>query len=150
MPQSLSSVLVHLVFSTKNRIPLISAEIEPELHAFVGGIARDCGCSLLAAGGVEDHCHLLCSLSRTISISTLMEELKTRSSKWIKTKGVTFSGFHWQNGYGAFSIGQSQVNSLKAYFAVQKTHHKKVSFQDEFRVFLRKYEITFDERYMWD
>jgi len=150
MPQSLSLVLVHLVFSTKNRAPMIRPEIEPNLHAFLGGIVRDCGCTAIACGGTEDHIHMLCSLSRTIAIASLVEGLKTRSSKWVKTQGRAYDQFHWQNGYGVFSIGKSQEEALKRYIARQKEHHQKASFQDEFRAILRKYGVTFDEQYIWD
>ncbi|MBM3334207.1 IS200/IS605 family transposase [Candidatus Sumerlaeota bacterium] len=150
MPQSLSVVLLHLVFSAKNRDPLIHPEIEADLHAFLGAIARDCGCVALAIGGTEDHVHLLCSLSRNICIADFVEELKTRSSKWIKTKGRAYSEFHWQSGYGVFSMGKSQEDALKRYIATQKEHHRRVSFQEEFRAILGKYGVEFDERYVWD
>jgi REP element-mobilizing transposase RayT len=150
MPQSLSLILVHLVFSTKKREPLILPEIEGELQAFMGGIARDCGCPALVIGGTADHRHLLCSLSRTMTVAALIEELKTRSSKWIKTKGREYTGFSWQAGYGAFSIGKSQVPIVQRYIAGQKEHHRRVSFQDEFRAFLKKYGVEYDERYVWD
>jgi len=150
MPQSLSCVLVHLVFSTKNRVPAITPEVESELHAFLGGIARDCGCPALAVGGTEDHLHLLCSLSRTITLADLLEHLKTRSSKWLKTKGPAFAGFHWQNGCGVFSIGRSQEAAVKKYLGGQKAHHRRTSFQDELRALLQKYGVEYDERYVWD
>jgi len=150
MPQSLSVVLVHLVFSTKNREPLIHPDVQTELYAFLGGTARDCGCPMLDRGGTEDHIHLLCSLSRTITIANLVEELKTRSSKWLKTKGPAYAGFHWQSGYGVFSIGRSQEAVVKKYIAGQAEHHRKFSFQDEFRLLLRKYGVEYDERYVWD
>ena len=150
MPQSFSVVLLHIVFSTKNRAPIIRRDVESDLHAFLGGITRDCGCVALDIGGTEDHVHLLCSLSRTITIASLVEDVKTRSSKWLKTKGKSYGQFHWQNGYGAFSIGKSQEGALKRYIARQKEHHKRVSFQDEFRTILRKYVVQWDERYVWD
>jgi putative transposase len=150
MPQSLSCVLVHLVFSTKEREPLIRADVEPDLHAFLGGIARDCRCPALAVGGTADHIHILTSLSRTISLAQLAEDLKSRSSKWIKTKGGVFEVFHWQAGYGAFSLGKSQEEAVRAYIANQKEHHRRVTFQDEFRAFLKKYAVPYDERYIWD
>jgi len=90
------------------------------------------------------------SLSRVINIADLVEEVKTESSKWIKTKGAEFRNFHWQRGYGAFSIGQSQLSSVKRYIAGQKVHHQRVTFQDEYRKFLKSYGIDYDERYVWD
>lgn len=150
MPQSLSSVLVHLVFSTKNRRPDITPNIENELHKYLATVARNAQCPSLAINGTEDHLHLLVSLHRTVAIATLIEEIKTASSKWIKTKGPRFRTFQWQAGYGAFSIGQSNVAALTKYIVNQKTHHRRRTFQDELRDLLRKYEIKFDERHVWD
>lgn len=150
MPQSLSCVLIHLVFSTKNREPWIRENIEQELHAYLGGILRDLECPSLVIGGTADHVHFLFRLARTKAISAVVEEVKTGSSKWIKTQGPAFQQFHWQAGYGAFSIGQSGVDRLKQHIASQREHHYGRSFQDEFREFLTRYEIPFDERYVWD
>jgi REP element-mobilizing transposase RayT len=150
MPQSLSSILIHLVFSTKNREPFIKPIIEKELYPYMAKIVRALKSSSLAIDGTSDHLHILFSLSRVIKIADLVEEVKTESSKWIKTKGPEFKNFHWQNGYGAFSIGQSQVAILKRYIARQKVHHQRVTFQDEYRKFLKSYGIDYDERYVWD
>jgi putative transposase len=150
MPQSLSSILVHLIFSTKNREPFISEVIEAELHPYMASIFRALKSPSLAIDGTSDHVHILFSLSRVIKIAELVEEVKTESSKWIKTKGPEFRNFHWQAGYGAFSIGQSQVPILKRYIARQKLHHQRVTFQDEYRKFLKTYGIDYDERYVWD
>ena len=150
MPQSLSSVFIHLVFSTKNRESFITPEIEPELHAYMSAIFRECQSSSLLVGGTRDHIHALFMLARTWTIANLVEEIKTSSSKWLKTKGREFRNFHWQSGYGAFSIGQSQVQRVKAYIANQKEHHRRQGFQDELRALLQKYEIEYDERYVWD
>ncbi|MBL7224304.1 MAG: IS200/IS605 family transposase [Candidatus Brocadiae bacterium] len=150
MAQSLANILVHLIFSTKNRLPLIRPEVEHELHAYLAAVCREMDCPALDAGGTEDHVHILLSLSRTVTLSSLVEEVKKRSSKWIKTKGEAFAEFAWQAGYGAFSIGQSGVGRVKQYIAKQKEHHRKVSFQDELRAFLRRYQVEFDERYLWD
>mgnify|MGYP001568160075 CR=1 FL=1 len=124
MPQSLSCVLVHFVFSTKNRQRLILPEIEADLHAFLGGIFRDCGSPALTVGGAEDHVHILSLLAKTMSQSAMMEEAKTRSSKWIKRKGNAYRQFYWQSGYGAFSIARSKVAALRGYIARQKQHHR--------------------------
>jgi REP element-mobilizing transposase RayT len=150
MPQSLSSVLVHLIFSTKNRHPFITAEIEKELHPYMASIFKALKSPSLTIGGFDDHVHILFSLARTINIAELVEEVKTDSSKWIKTKGSDFSRSQWQRGYGAFSIGQSQVTALKRYIARQRIHHQRVTFQDEYRKFLDGYGIAYDERYVWD
>jgi putative transposase len=150
VPQSLSSVLIHLVFSTKNREPWIRGAVEGQLHAYLGGILRDIHCPSLTIGGTADHVHILFVLARTLAISAVVEEVKTGSSKWMKTISPTFQNFHWQAGYGAFSIGQSGVGQLKGYIARQHEHHCVQSFQDEFRGLLTRYEIPFDERYVWD
>jgi REP element-mobilizing transposase RayT len=150
MPQSLSSVLIHLVFSTKHREPFITPLIEHELHPYVASIFRALKSPTLAIDGTADHLHILFSLARIVTIADLVEEVKTESSKWIKTKGREFRNFHWQKGYGAFSIGQSNVTALKRYIHRQKQHHARITFQDEYRKFLRAYGIDYDERYVWD
>ncbi len=138
------------MFSTKNRVNFITPEIEPDLYAYLGGIARKNQSRLLAAGGAADHVHLLISQSKNVALSSLVAELKKSSSAWIKTKGNEFARFYWQDGYGGFSIGKSQVPALKNYFARQKEHHRKRTFQEEFIEFLEKYEIEYDKRYLWD
>lgn len=150
MAQSLSSILVHLIFSTKHRQPFISEDIERELHPYLATIFKRLKSPSLAIGGTDDHIHSLFSLSRTIRIADLVEELKADTSSWIKTKGSEFKQFYWQRGYGAFSIGQSQVTALKRYIARQRIHHQRVTFQDEYRKFLKGYGIDYDERYLWD
>jgi putative transposase len=150
MAQSLSSVLIHLVFSTKHREPFISPAIEHDLHKYMASIFRALKSPSLAIEGTADHVHTLFSLGRVIRISDLVEEVKTSSSKWMKTNGREFRNFHWQKGYGAFSIGQSNVATLKRYIHRQKQHHRRVTFQDEYRKFLKAYEIDYDERYVWD
>ena len=150
MAQSLSSILVHLVFSTRHREPRISAEIEPELHAYLATIFQACKSPSLLIGGTHDHIHALFILSRTRALADIVEEVKTNSSKWLKTKGQGFSRFHWQAGYGAFSIGQSQTQQVKRYIANQQEYHRRRDFQEEFRSLLRKYELEYNERYVWD
>jgi putative transposase len=150
MPQSLSSLLIHLVFSTKNREPFITKEIETELHPYMAKILRELKSPSLAIDGTSDHVHILFSLARTITMADLVEELKTSTSKWMKTKGREFKNFHWQRGYGAFSIGQSNVATLKQYVHRQKGHHRIITFQDEYRKFLKAYAIAYDEEHVWD
>jgi putative transposase len=150
MPQSLANVLLHIIFSTKNRVPLITPQIADELYPYLATICKGCKSPAHKIGGIEDHVHIVCSLSRTISIAGLIEEIKTNSSKWIKTKGNGFLHFAWQNGYGAFSIGQSQHEKVKQYIESQREHHRKKTFQEEYREFLRRYQIEYDERYVWD
>jgi REP element-mobilizing transposase RayT len=150
MPQSLASVLVHLVFSTKHRQPLIGPDVEGALHAYLATVLREMDSPAIAINGTEDHVHILFRLSRKMALAEVVEEVKKRSSKWIKTKGPAYGEFYWQSGYGAFSIGESGVEGLKRYIAGQKEHHRVKSFQDEFRAFLAKYQIEYDERYVWD
>ena len=150
MPQSLASLLVHIIFSTKNRTDLIAPEIETQLYSYIGGILTNNKSRLIAANGTTNHIHLLVSLSKTIALSEIIGDVKRDSSKWVKTQGAKFGDFHWQDGYGAFSLGQSQVPAVKRYIMGQKEKHQALSFEDEFRSFLRKYEIEFDERYVWD
>ncbi len=150
MPQSLSSVLIHLIFSTKNREPFITPSIELELHPYLAKVFRELKSPSLAINGMPDHIHVLFSLARVITIAELLQEVKTETSKWIKTKGSRFNNFHWQRGYGAFSIGQSQVKEVKRYIDGQKEHHRRVTFQEEYRLFLKAYGVEYDERYVWD
>ena len=150
MPQSLSSVLVHLVFSTKNREPWIRLPVESELFAYGTTVLKNAGCPPLAMNGTADHVHVLFDLSRVKSIAEVVEELKTSTSKWIKTKGPDFRGFHWQAGYGAFSVSQSSVEQVIDYIRQQKEHHSGRTFPDELRALMRKHGISFDERYVWD
>jgi REP element-mobilizing transposase RayT len=150
MAQSLSSILIHLVFSTKNREPFITLSIETELHPYMARIFRELKSPSLAIDGTSDHVHILFSLARVITVAALVEEVKTNTSKWIKTKSRELKNFHWQKGYGAFSIGQSNVSALKRYIRSQKQHHRRVIFQDEYRKFLKAYGIDYDERFVWD
>jgi len=150
MSQSLSSVLVHLVFSTKNREPFITAAVETELHPYMATIFRELKSPSLAIDGTTDHIHILFSLGRVVTIADIVEEVKTSTSKWIKTKGREFRTLHWQRGYGVFSIGQSNVALLRRYIRGQKEHHRRICFQDEYRKFLKAYGIDYDERYVWE
>ena len=151
VPQSLAKILVHTVFSTKDRRPFFRDKpFRDELHRYLGGILANLDCQPVIVGGVEDHVHLVCALSRTCNAAEMVKELKRGSSLWLKTKGPGLTDFAWQNGYGIFSIGYSQLESVRDYIAGQEAHHRKVSFQDEFRKLLRLYEIEFDERYAWD
>lgn len=150
MSQSLAQILVHLVFSTKNREPFLDDDIRDELHAYVGGIVKTQTGVLLKAGSVADHIHLLIAHPRTCAPSDLVQEIKTGSSKWVKTKGAPYAGFHWQGGYGAFSISPAHRLALEAYIAGQAEHHRTVTFQEEYRRLLDKYGVSFDERYVWE
>jgi putative transposase len=150
MPQSLSSILIHLVFSTKHREPFITAEIEADLHDYLGGIFRGCECPSLLIGGTVNHIHALFVLSRTKTVASVVEDVKSSSSKWIKTKGALWQSLQWQAGYGAFSVSQSGLEKVKSYIANQKQHHGQTTFQDEYRSLCKKHGIEIDERYVWD
>ena len=148
MPQSLSLLIVHVIFSTKDRRPVLSAEILPELFSYLATVARNAGCECYRVGGVADHVHLAIRLSRTTSVAQIVEELKGASSRWLKTKGL--SEFAWQRGYAAFSVGPRDLGALCEYISNQKQHHRRRSFQDEFRALLKRYGVELDERYVWD
>ena len=150
MPQSLSFVLVHVVFSTKDRAPVLDVDVRAQLHAYLATVARNRDCECYRAGGVADHVHLAIRLSRTLTVANLVGELKTSSSKWLKTLSPTLANFAWQRGYGAFSVGPSDLEALRGYIDGQEKHHQTRTFQDEFRAFLAKYGLEFDERYVWD
>ena len=147
MPQSLVKILVHVVFSTKDRCPSIPLELEPQLFGFVGGIIKNNSARLIIVGGTANHVHILASIGK-IGISELIGDIKRESSVWMKERGVR--DFYWQRGYGAFSIGQSQVSAVSEYIRTQKEHHGEQSYQDEFRALCRRYEVEIDERYAWD
>ena len=151
MAQSLAKILVHTVFSTKERRPFLrDAALRDELHRYLGGILMNLDCQPVIAGGVEDHVHLLCALSKTRDAAAMVKEVKRGSSIWLKTKGPDLSDFAWQNGYGAFSVGPSDLEALRSYIDAQEEHHRKHTFQEEYRAFLKKYGVEFDERYIWD
>ncbi len=150
MPQSLDKVLLHLVFSTKDRFPCLGASVRPALHAYLATVSRNAGCECPRAGGVADHVHLAIQFPRTMTIAVLVEELKTASSKWLKTQAPELSGFAWQRGYGVFSVGPSDLDALLAYIDRQEEHHRTRTFQEEYRAFLAKYRVEYDERYAWD
>ena len=148
MPQSYASLHVHLVFSTKNRAPLIAPDRAERLHRYLGGIARTADCPALVIGGMPDHVHLLVGLSRELAVSEIVRDLKANSSRWVREQ---FSGtpFGWQTGYGAFAVSQSNLAEVRRYIENQAEHHQRLSFQEEFRVLLERHQISFGERYLW-
>ena len=150
MGQSLVKNYIYIVFSTKYRQPLIQQSVESELYSYLGGICNKLDCQVIKVGGFNDHIHILCMLSKKISLMKLLEELKSHSSSWIKTKGEAYTNFYWQDGYGAFSVNPAEVEIVINYIANQKEHHSKKTFQDEYKTFLKKYEVEYDERYVWD
>lgn len=150
MPQSFAAFYGHLVFSTKNREPLISPDWSARLYEYLGGIAAKRGSVLLAAGGMPDHVHLLLSLGREWTLADMLRDLKAGSSKWIHDTIPDLSHFAWQRGYGAFSVSASNLDAVKKYIADQPRHHKDKLFEVEFRELLRKHNLEWDERYVWD
>ncbi|MCL2348745.1 MAG: IS200/IS605 family transposase [Planctomycetaceae bacterium] len=149
MSQSFAKFLAHVVYSTKNREPVLTQSIRQDLYDYTAGILNTVDCMTLAIGGTSDHVHVLVQMSRTISLAKMVEEMKRGSSRWIKTRGTNFQEFSWQGGYGAFSVSESQLPTVKQYIANQEEHHRKKTFQDEFRTLLNKHNITFDEKYIW-
>ena len=151
MPQSLSAVYVHLVFSTKARRPFLHDQsIRAALHAYLGGVSKTLECPPLIVGGVEDHVHLLCRFGRTITQAEWVKELKRVSNGWLKEQGPDYADFEWLGGYADFSVSQSNLEPVRQYIAGQEEHHRKMTFQEELRTLLRRHEIEFDERYVWD
>jgi putative transposase len=145
MPQSLSFILIHIIFSTKERMPVFNASLRENLHAYLAGIGRQTDCEVFRVGGSQDHVHIALRISRTVTIAKLVEQLKTSSSKWLKTQSIGLAHFAWQRGYGAFSVGPSDLEALLHYIDHQQEHHCRHTFQEEYRAFLQKYRIEFDE-----
>jgi len=150
MPQSLSLVYTHIIFSTKNRVKLIDETIQNRVFEYLGGICKGLECNPVQVGGYLDHVHILCTLSRKIAQAKLLEEIKKEASKWIKTIDSKYQNFYWQNGYGIFSVNPTKVDKVVDYIRNQEEHHKIRTFQDEYRAFLKKYNVEYDERYVWD
>ena len=151
MPQSLAKILVHTAFSTKDRRPFLrDNSLREELHRYLGGILANHDCQPLIVGGVEDHVHVLARFGRTITQAEWVKELKRVSNAWLKERGRDFADFEWQGGYAAFSVSQSNLEQVKQYIATQEEHHLRMTFQDELRALLRKHEVEWDEKYVWD
>ncbi|MDQ3022350.1 MAG: IS200/IS605 family transposase [Bacteroidota bacterium] len=150
MGQSLVKNYIHIVFSTKHRELFIHPPVEAELHAYLGGICKNLECQPIKVGGYTDHIHILCMLSKKIALMKLLEEVKSHSSKWMKTKGDDLKNFYWQDGYGAFSVSEPEVDAVIKYIENQKEHHEKKTFKDEYISFLKKFNVDYDERYVWD
>lgn len=148
MPQSLTFILIHVIFSTKDRRPVLDEAVRSGLHAYLATVARDAGCECYRAGGVADHVHLAVRLHPTKSLAKFAGEVKASSSRWLKMQGV--EKFAWQRGYGAFSVSPADAGALIRYIEQQEAHHRRRSFEDEMRAFFEKYHVAFDERYVWD
>ena len=150
MPQALAKIYLHLIFSTKNRERSLPDDVRDDLHSYMGGILHGLGCSPIEINTEPDHAHVLFVMTRTETISNVVGQLKKSSNDWLRNRDPQFRHFYWQGGYGVFSVSQSAVEEVRQYIRDQREHHKQVSFQDEFRTFLKRYEIEFDERYVWD
>ena len=150
MPQSLAKIYVHVVFSTKHRERCLPNELKTDLHSYMGGTLNGLGSTPVEINSEPDHIHALFPLSRTVTLSETVGTLKTSSNNWLRGKSAHLGQFHWQGGYGAFSVSHSGIQEVRAYICDQQEHHKRVTFQDEFRAFLRRYEVDFDEKYVWD
>jgi len=150
MPQSLARLHIHVIYSTKHRERLITDAVRDSLHAYMATVLQNVGCAPVLINSVPDHVHLLFELARTLSISQAVEEVKKSSSKWLKSQGAPFGHFAWQAGYGAFAVSESIVPAVRDYILRQPEHHRTKSFQEEYRAFLAKHRVAFDERYVWD
>lgn len=150
MPQSLSMLYVHLIFSTKNREPLLAQSIRSRLHAYLATVLNNLGNPAVKVGGTRDHVHILFRLSKNSTLAEVVEKIKTNSSKWVKTQARSLRGFYWQNDYGAFSVSPNEADAVSEHIEKQEEHHRAVSFQEEYREFLKAHGMEYDERYVWD
>jgi putative transposase len=150
MPQSLARILVHLIFSTKNRQPVLRDDVRSQLHKYIAAILKALDSPPISIASTSDHVHILFSLSKNRPLIGVVEEVKKRSSKWIKTKGPAYALFAWQSGYGAFSVSPSRLREVKKYLQSQQEHHRVKTFQEEFRDFLKRHSVPYDEKHVWD
>jgi putative transposase len=150
MPQSLANIYIHLIFSTKERFPFLLKEVRPDIHAYMATVLANLHSPAVLINSVEDHVHILFNMGRTVTLAQVVEEVKKSSSKWIKTQDALFSKFAWQAGYGGFSVSESNAPKVANYIQNQEEHHRAKTFQEEYREFLAKHKIPFDERYVWD
>ena len=150
MPQSFACLHCHVIFSTKNRDPLLMPDFAPRLFEYIGGILREQNCPLLSAGGMPDHIHLLVGLHKQTAVSDAVRDIKSNSSRWIHQTFSSLRGFAWQAGYGAFAVSYSNIDQVKKYIADQAEHHRVRSFKEEFVAFLKRPGMEYDEQYIWD
>ena len=150
MSMSLFQVYAHLTFSTRNRVRWLDDSIRERVHGYLAAMVRDIGTPFVVVGGPEDHVHMLYLLPKEAVPVDLVAHVKRESSRFVKTLGGAYGEFAWQRGYGMFSVGPSRVDAVESYIRRQVEHHRTVSFQDEFRAFLKKYKVPYDERYLWD
>jgi putative transposase len=150
MPQSLAKIYIHLVFSTKNRERVLPDDLRADLHAYLGGTLNGLGCAPVEINSEPDHVHVLFVMTRTETLSDVVGQLKKSANDWLRARGPGLANFFWQGGYGAFSVSQSAVEEVRDYIRKQREHHQRISFQDELRALLKRYEVEYDERYVWD
>ena len=150
MPQSFVCMHCHIIFSTKHRQPLITRDAAPRLYEYVGGIVRNTGSRLMAAGGMPDHVHLIVSLGKQEALADAVRDIKSNSSRWIHETFANLRGFAWQTGYGGFAVSYSNLDEVKRYIAGQHEHHRVRTFKEEFLAFLKRHNCEYDERYIWD
>lgn len=150
MPQSLANLYIHLIFSTKDRRPLLSEKVRPDLHAYMATVLAKLDSPVIIINSVADHVHLLFKMSRTITLAKIVQDVKKSSSKWLKTQDPEFAQFAWQAGYGGFSVSESNAGQVANYIRKQEEHHRVKTFQEEYREFLEKNGIQYDEKYVWD
>jgi putative transposase len=150
MPQSLTKLYVHLIFSTKNREPFLDPAIRPRVHAYLATVIRNLDAPYVVVGGVADHVHLLFDMGKLHAPVHFVEHVKRESSKFVKTLGPRYREFYWQRGYAMFSVSPIHLAEVETYVHNQEEHHRNKTFQEEFRAFLERYGIAYDERYVWD
>lgn len=149
MSQSLSRLYIHATFHIKYTSVTIRKQDYEELYAYIGQVLKPLGCPPIQIGGVEDHIHILCIMSKNIALAKLMEDVKRHSSRWIKTKDKYYENFAWQGGYGCFSVSQSVVERTKRYILNQERHHHKTDFKEEYLAFLKEYGVEYNEAYLF-
>jgi len=149
MSQSLAKIVVHTVFSTQGRVAVLNSPIREDLYAYIAGVLRELESPALKVGGTADHVHILSQLSKNYALVKVVEEAKKGSSKWLKTRSPELAHFHWQVGYGAFSVSEHMIPALVSYIAKQEDHHRMRTFQEEYLMLLEEYQVPYDERYLW-
>ena len=150
MPQPLAKIHLHLVFSTRNRERILANEDRPDLHAYMGGILKGMDCMPIEINSEPDHVHGLFMLGRTVAVSEVVAGLKKSATDWLRARSLRHAGFHWQSGYGVFSVSQSAVETVRKYIRNQRDHHRGKTFMDEYRAMLEKHGMEYDERYVWE
>jgi putative transposase len=150
LAHTFTSLHAHLIFSTSGRRALLTKEVQERLFPYMGGIIREMKGVALIVNGVEDHVHLLAGMPTTVTVADFLRELKANSSSWMKETFATHGDFAWQTGYAAFSVSKSAIEEVRSYIARQEEHHRRMTFQEEYLAFLKRHEIEYDERFVFD